>query len=60
MPTQVVGASVLARSVHSILLSRTEKANVAMRQVLSSALDSWTRAWVLMAIFGPFVPMLGW
>ena len=47
----VVGASVLARPVHPILPNRRERANVAMRQGFSSALDSWTRAWVLRRVY---------
>ena len=47
MPTQVVGASFLARPVHPIISNRRESGNAAMRQVLSSVLDSWTWAWVL-------------
>ena len=56
MPTQVVSASVLARPVHPILPNRRERANVAMRQVLSSALSSGMRAWVLIIIL-QFVPV---
>ena len=54
-----VSASILARPVHPVIPNRRERAQVAMRQVLSSAFASWTRAWVLISVLGSWCPLQG-
>ena len=53
IPTQVAGASVLARPVHPIPPTDGKEPTVATRQGPSRAQDSWTRAWVWICLFGP-------